>query len=122
MRKRVGLSHFSTRESELHILLSPPQGDYIGIDERSRASAVLSSRPLKGEGPQKGVFMADLLTVTEVAQILRVDDTTVRRWVRQGALEAIVLPHVNERQAYRIKRETLNKVLDASQEPAAVTK
>ncbi len=66
--------------------------------------------------------MADLLTVTEVAQILRVDDTTVRRWVRQGALEAIVLPHVNERQAYRIKRETLNKVLDASQEPAAVTK
>jgi len=66
--------------------------------------------------------MADLLTVSEVAQILRVDDTTVRRWVRQGALEAIVLPHVNERQAYRIKRETLNKVLDTSQEPAAVTK
>jgi excisionase family DNA binding protein len=55
--------------------------------------------------------MSDLLTVSEVAEILRVDDTTVRRWVKQGALEAIVLPHVNERQGYRIKRETLNKVL-----------
>jgi DNA binding domain, excisionase family len=57
--------------------------------------------------------MSDLLTVSEVAQILRVDDTTVRRWVKQGALEAIVLPHVNERQAYRIKRETLDNLLGA---------
>lgn len=55
--------------------------------------------------------MSNLFTVSEVAEILRVDDTTVRRWVKQGALEAIVLPHVNERQAYRIKRETLKKVL-----------
>ena len=53
----------------------------------------------------------DLLTVTEVAQILRVDDTTVRRWVRQGTLEAVILPHANERQAYRIKRETLDALL-----------
>ena len=57
--------------------------------------------------------MSDLLTVSEVAQILRVDDTTVRRWVKQGALEAIILPHVNERQADRIKRETLNQLLGA---------
>jgi excisionase family DNA binding protein len=55
--------------------------------------------------------MNELLTVAEVANILRVDDTTVRRWVKQGALEAVVLPHVNERQAYRIKRETLDKML-----------
>ena len=54
--------------------------------------------------------MSELLTVSEVARILRVDDTTVRRWVKQGALEAVILPHVNERQAYRIKRETLEKV------------
>jgi excisionase family DNA binding protein len=53
----------------------------------------------------------DLMTVSEVAQILRVDDTTVRRWVKQGALEAVVLPHVNERQGYRIKREAVNKIL-----------
>jgi excisionase family DNA binding protein len=55
--------------------------------------------------------MSELLTVSEVARILRVDDTTVRRWVKQGALEAVVLPHLNTRQAYRIKRETLDKVL-----------
>jgi excisionase family DNA binding protein len=53
----------------------------------------------------------DLLTVSEVARILRVDDTTVRRWVKQGALEAVVLPHINARQAYRIKRITLSKLL-----------
>jgi len=55
--------------------------------------------------------MSELLTVTEVAEILRVDDTTVRRWIKQGALEAVTLPHINERSAYRIKRETLNKIL-----------
>jgi excisionase family DNA binding protein len=53
----------------------------------------------------------DLLTVSEVARILRVDDTTVRRWVKQGILEAVILPHTSARQGYRIKRETLNKVL-----------
>jgi excisionase family DNA binding protein len=56
-------------------------------------------------------ILSELLTVSEVAQILRVDDTTVRRWVKQGVLEAVVLPHVNTRQGYRIKRETLNKLL-----------
>jgi excisionase family DNA binding protein len=55
--------------------------------------------------------MNNLLTVDEVAEILRVDPTTVRRWVKQGALEAVVLPHVNARQAYRIKREILDRVL-----------
>ncbi len=55
--------------------------------------------------------MDELLTVAEVARILRVDNTTVRRWVKQGSLEAVVLPHVNMRQVYRIKRGTLNKVL-----------
>lgn len=55
--------------------------------------------------------MNELLTVAEVARILRVDNTTVRRWVKQGSLEAVVLPHINMRQVYRIKRETLDKVL-----------
>ncbi|HLI87434.1 MAG TPA: helix-turn-helix domain-containing protein [Ktedonobacteraceae bacterium] len=56
--------------------------------------------------------MDDLLTVSEVARILRVDDTTVRRWVKVGALEAVVLPHVNTRQAYRIKKATLDRLLE----------
>lgn len=55
--------------------------------------------------------MSDLLTVAEVARILRVDDTSIRRWIKQGTLEAVVLPHVNERQGYRIKRAVLERLL-----------
>jgi excisionase family DNA binding protein len=62
--------------------------------------------------------MNDLLTISEVAKILRVDSTTVRRWVKQGALEAVILPHMNERQSYRIKRETLDRVLASNEIPA----
>jgi excisionase family DNA binding protein len=62
--------------------------------------------------------LSDLLAVSEVARILRVDDTTVRRWVKQRVLEAVILPHISERQAYRIKRETLNRVLGTA--PATV--
>lgn len=54
----------------------------------------------------------ELLRVSEVAQALRVDDTTVRRWIKNGVLEAISLPHLNKRQAYRIRRETLDKLVN----------
>ena len=57
---------------------------------------------------------SELLTVHEVAQTLRCDDTTIRRWVKQGVLEAVVLPHQNKRQAYRIKRATLDKLLETT--------
>ena len=60
--------------------------------------------------------MSDLITVAEVAEILRVDGTTVRRWVKQGVLEAVVLPHLNERQGYRIKRSTLDRLLGNTNE------
>ncbi len=55
----------------------------------------------------------DLLTVREVARRLRVDDTTVRRWIKSGTLEAIVLPHRGARQAYRVKQETLDALLQS---------
>lgn len=54
---------------------------------------------------------SELLTVSEVARILRVDDTTVRRWGKTGALEVVILPHKGARQAYRVKRETMEKML-----------
>lgn len=57
----------------------------------------------------------ELLTVNEVAQILRVDPTTCRRWIKTGVMHAIALPHKNKRQAYRIKRETLNSLLATTQ-------
>ena len=60
---------------------------------------------------------ADLLTVREVAKQLRVDDTTVRRWIKNGVLEAIALPHKGARQAYRVRRATLNALLAAPQQP-----
>ena len=53
----------------------------------------------------------ELLTVREVAKRLRVDDTTVRRWIKSGALEAITLPHRGKRQAYRVKKSTLDVLM-----------
>lgn len=61
----------------------------------------------------------DLLTVREVAKKLRVDDTTVRRWIKNGVLEAITLPHRGTRQAYRIRRSTLDTLLNSSQLPVS---
>ena len=57
----------------------------------------------------------ELLTVREVARRLRVDDTTVRRWIKSGVLEAITLPHRGKRQACRIKKTTLDTLLHGSQ-------
>ena len=54
---------------------------------------------------------AELLTVREVANRLRVDDTTVRRWIKNGVLEAITLPHQGKRQVYRVRHETLDALL-----------
>ena len=56
-----------------------------------------------------------LLTIQEVARQLRVDDTTVRRWIKSGVLEAITLPHVGKRHAHRIKQSTLDALLAAGQ-------
>jgi len=54
---------------------------------------------------------AELLTVREVAKRLRVDDTTVRRWIKNGALEAITLPHNGKRQVYRVRGITLDALM-----------
>src|SRR5579885_1206705 len=59
----------------------------------------------------------ELLTVREVAKRLRVDDTTVRRWIKSGALEAITLPHKGKRSAYRVKKSTMDKLLQSPQMP-----
>ena len=61
--------------------------------------------------------MEELLTVREVAHRLRVDDTTVRRWIKSGALEAITLPHRGKRQAYRVKKSTLDILLKSPHLP-----
>ena len=60
----------------------------------------------------------ELLTVREVARRLRVDDTTVRRWIKHGTLEAVSLPHVGKRQAYRVRRRTIENLLNPPALPA----
>jgi excisionase family DNA binding protein len=59
----------------------------------------------------------DLLTVHEVARHLRVDDTTVRRWIKSGALEAIALPHRGKRRGYRVRKLTLDELFNRSSLP-----
>jgi excisionase family DNA binding protein len=69
-----------------------------------KGKTILKNQPTQTEAE-------DLLTVREIAQRLRVDDTTVRRWIKNEALEAITLPHRGKRQAYRIRQSTLDKLL-----------
>jgi excisionase family DNA binding protein len=64
--------------------------------------------------------MYELLTVGEVARILRVDNTTVRRWVKQGSLEAVELPcKEGGRQGYRIKQETVDTMMKGTRRRTA---
>jgi excisionase family DNA binding protein len=51
----------------------------------------------------------DLLTVQEVARRYRVDDATVRRWIKSGVLEAVTLPGRGKRQVFRVKKSSLRK-------------
>ena len=55
----------------------------------------------------------ELLTVHEVARHLRVDDTTVRRWIKIGVLEAVTLPHTGKRRGYRVRKNTLDALLNS---------
>ena len=52
-----------------------------------------------------------LLTIQEVAELLRVDECTVRRWATNGSLEVIVLPHVGRRKLYRVRGIVIKKLL-----------
>lgn len=70
------------------------------------------------QGMEASVQKDELLTVHEVARRLRVDDTTVRRWINNGILEAITLPHSGKRRGYRVKQSTLDVLLKAPVLPA----
>lgn len=66
------------------------------------------------QGMDENAMGGDLLTVREVARHLRVDDTTVRRWIKSGALEAVALPHSGKRCGYRVRKNTLNSLFNSS--------
>lgn len=67
----------------------------------------MAGRPKK----QEVRIESDLLSTSEVARKLRVDHSTVLRWIYSGALEAIELPHKRERTVYRIRRGTIDALL-----------
>lgn len=87
----------------------------------SRDDTLLGDRKPRSDKNLGVAVMAEetekLLTVREVARHLRVDDTTVRRWIKSGSLEAITLPHRGKRQAYRIKQSTLDTLLKGPRLP-----
>ncbi len=77
------------------------------------------STPARSETGKERTEPEELLTVREVARRLRVDDTTVRRWIKHGTLEAVSLPHTGKRQAYRVRRSTIDSLLSQPALPTA---
>jgi excisionase family DNA binding protein len=57
-----------------------------------------------------------LLTVQEVAARLRVNPETVRRWLRQGKLQGVMLG--GDRAGYRIAESELRRLLEVGKEAA----
>ena len=60
--------------------------------------------------------LPDLLTTREAARELRVDEETIRTWIRGGTLLAITLPSGT----YRIRREVIEEIL-ATGSPAGAS-
>lgn len=57
----------------------------------------------------------ELITVREVARQLNVEGSTVRRWIKNGSLEAVELPSgLSARKSYRIKRSVLDAILEGA--------
>ena len=74
------------------------------VEDALAETAVAVTTPLQQE----------LLTVAEVAAILRLDPTTVRRYIGNGLINAIGLPHKNKRMSYRIRRTELERLLSTT--------
>lgn len=79
------------------------------------------SRLWRGKPAQKEFYMAlgdewpDLLTVREVAKILRVSPLTIKRWGKRGKLPAI---RINSRGDRRYKKEAVLWLLGQQQKGA----
>ena len=73
----------------------------------------LSKHPIhSSQKPENSLAQDDvLLTVGEVAKLLRVNASTIRRWIATGTLQAVALPGSGKRQSYRIRQQTLDTIL-----------
>jgi len=59
--------------------------------------------------------MEELLTTREAAQRLDVDQSTVRRLVREGRLSAVLLPKISDKkyQPLRFKKSVIERIVKA---------
>jgi len=57
--------------------------------------------------------LPDLLTIREVAELLRVSPLTIKRWGKKGKLPAI---RINSRGDRRYKKEVINRLLGVATE------
>lgn len=57
--------------------------------------------------------LPDLLTIREVAQLLRVSSLTIKRWGKKGKLPAI---RINSRGDRRYKKEVVLRLLGVTEE------
>jgi len=65
-----------------------------------------------GQEQEEDIQESGLLTVSEFARRVRWDTTTVRRHIKDGVIEAISLPRGGQRQVYRIRKATLDAILE----------
>lgn len=61
--------------------------------------------------------LPDLLTISEVAEILRVSPLTIKRWGKKGKLPAI---RINSRGDRRYRKEVVLEMIQAQQESEAM--
>lgn len=97
---------------------------YLYQSDRMLLISIDNVRPLlyccddKRSSPKKGAYMSlgdewpDLLTVREVAKILRVSPLTIKRWGKRGKLPAI---RINSRGDRRYKKEAVLWLLGLQQ-------
>lgn len=52
-----------------------------------------------------------LLTIPEVARLFRVHPSTVRKWIQEGTIEGVLLPHKGKGSIYRIPWVAVNHLL-----------
>ncbi len=76
----------------------------------THTTTIEHAQPVQTLTPEGVSPQENLLTVTEVARRLRVDSTTVRRWITNGVLEAVILPHQGKRLSYRVRQQTLDQL------------
>jgi excisionase family DNA binding protein len=54
--------------------------------------------------------MTQLMTVPEVAEQLQITEETVRRWLRSGKLEGVLL---SRKAGWRVRPESVDRMLEA---------